>query len=255
MQKKCFFALAVFLPLLIFSSDAFSAKIDCRSCHRLLASEKVVHPAVEMGCPVCHTAVDVSKFPHRMTNKIAKGLSAQQPELCYGCHDMAIFTKKNVHAAIGMGCTGCHNPHSSKNSKLLRADPPELCFSCHDKSPFTDKRVHPPVAAGMCMSCHTPHSSEVSPILLKKEYDLCVDCHPDIPKKAHVISGFGIGKHPLGEPKITKKGEVKQLKNPAKPDKVFYCGSCHNPHSTQVKGLLQFNALSSQELCANCHKK
>lgn len=254
MQKKSLYGLTLFLLFSILPGAAFSIEIDCRSCHRLLAGEKVLHPAVEMGCTVCHVAIDVSKFPHRITNNISRGLSAEQPELCYSCHDMEIFSKKNVHPAIGMGCTGCHNPHSSPNAKLLRTPPPELCFSCHDSTPFSRPTVHPPVAAGMCLSCHSPHSSDVSPLLLKNYFDLCVSCHPDIPKESHVISSF-LGKHPLGEPKITKKGRVKYRNNPARPDRIFYCGSCHYPHSTAGKKLLQFNAMSGAEICINCHKK
>jgi predicted CXXCH cytochrome family protein len=79
-----------------------------------------------MGCASCHSALDAAKVPHKTTNKIAKGLSSAQPDLCYGCHDKTAFGKKTVHAAVGMGCTECHNPHSSKNVKLLRAARPTV---------------------------------------------------------------------------------------------------------------------------------
>jgi len=257
------------LLFLLLPSVAFSAEIDCLKCHGKLAREKVVHPALSMGCQTCHSAVDTKTVPHKKTNKIAKGLSAEQPELCYGCHDKAIFSHKNVHAAVGMGCTGCHNPHSSKNAKLLISDAPELCFSCHDKAEFGKKNIHAPVAGGMCLSCHTPHSSDETALLLKKPIEVCLECHSDVPKKPHAASGFSATAHPLGMPKAertskkSRRAKEKQeqepkqdevLMDPARQDKVFYCGSCHNPHSSDSPKLFRYAARSSMELCGNCHK-
>src|SRR5574337_1094272 len=172
--------------------------VDCLKCHAGLKKGKAVHAPVEM-CVSCHSGIDAKTVPHRKTTSIAKGLSAEQPELCYGCHDKTLFSKKNVHPAVGMGCTGCHNPHASKNAKLLVAEAPDLCFNCHDKAPFSKKVVHAPVAGGMCLTCHTPHSSGEMALLVKQPYELCLDCHGDIPAKPHAISGFGAGRHPLGE--------------------------------------------------------
>jgi predicted CXXCH cytochrome family protein len=44
------------------------------------------------------------------------------------------------------------------------------------------------------------------------------------------------------------------LRNPAQLDKPFYCGSCHDPHSTNTLNLLRFNAQSAQDLCKNRHQ-
>ncbi len=232
---------------------AASQEIDCLKCHRSLKKEKVIHGAIEM-CSSCHTGIDAGVVPHRKTNNIAKGLSSEQPELCYSCHDQALFTKKNVHAAVGMGCTGCHNPHSSKNAKLLIAEPPDLCFNCHDKTLFSKKNVHAPVAGGMCLSCHSPHASDEIALLAKQPYELCLDCHGDVPKKQHATSGFGSGRHPLGERKKGKKGEEQYPVNPSQAGKPFYCGSCHDPHSANVSRLFRFNARTGMDLCTNCHK-
>lgn len=236
------------------ASPAWSQEVDCLACHARLKKEKVVHAALEMGCPSCHTGIDARKVPHKKTTGVSKGLSAEQPDLCYGCHDRGMFTKKNVHAAVGMGCTGCHNPHASKNPRMLSAEVPDLCFTCHDRSLFSRSVAHSPVAAGMCLSCHNPHSSEETALLVKKPYDLCLNCHPDVNRKPHAIAGFNAQRHPLGEIKKTKKGEAKELKDPARPDRTFYCGSCHNPHSTDGGRLFRFNARSAMSLCTNCHK-
>jgi predicted CXXCH cytochrome family protein len=252
--------LLVLVPFVTSAQD-----IDCLKCHAKLKKEKVIHTALDMGCMSCHTGIDAKSVPHKKTNTIAKGLSADQPDLCYACHDKAVFSKKNVHAAVSMGCTGCHNPHSSKNAKLLISDAPDLCFSCHDKAEFGKKTVHAPVQGGMCISCHAPHSSDEMALLLKKPVEICLECHPDIPQKPHAIAGFSSKWHPVGAPKPAgvsqkdQKGKQQQkpekdLKDPARPDKPFYCGSCHSPHSTNTPKLLKFNARSTMDLCTACHK-
>ncbi len=246
-------------------ATASAQEIDCLKCHAKLKIGKVVHPALDMGCPTCHTGIDARTVPHKITNNTARGLSGEQPDLCYGCHAKAMFSKRNVHPAVGMGCTGCHNPHSSKNEKLLVAEAPRLCFTCHDKALFFKKNKHAPVEGGMCLSCHTPHSSDQMALLLKTPVEVCIECHPDVPKKLHAIATFSAPSHPVGLSKSElKKGntekpgkEVKEeriLMDPSRPDKVFYCGSCHNPHSTSVPRLFRFNATSTMGLCSHCHK-
>lgn len=243
------FSLALILP-----AAAPAQEVDCLKCHAKLKREKTVHSALEMGCGSCHTGIDAKAVPHKKLTTTARGLSAEQPDLCYGCHDKGLFTKSNVHAALGMGCTTCHNPHSSKNGKLLTADVPGLCFSCHDKVLFTKKIVHSPVAGGMCLSCHTPHASDEVKLLLKKPFDLCLDCHGEVPAKPHASTGFGPARHYLGEKKITKRGGEVITKDPSSPDRVFYCGSCHEPHSAEGGRLFRFNEKATMSLCIHCHK-
>jgi len=272
------------------SASAAAAEINCRSCHGKLGKEKFQHAALGMGCLTCHSAIDASAMPHKKTNTIARGLTAEQPDLCYGCHDAAMFGKKTVHAAVSMGCTGCHNPHSSKQDKLLiaeqpdlcygchdkamfskktvhaavgmgctgchnphstdgpkllKSDPPGLCFTCHDKAEFSRKNVHVPVAGGMCMTCHTPHSSDTMALLTKEPVVLCLECHAAVEQKPHVIKGITGAGHPLG------KGNKM---DPKRPDKKFYCGSCHDPHSSDSGKLYRYPAKTKMALCINCHK-
>lgn len=246
----CLLQMIIFSPL-----AAQSAEIDCLKCHARLKQQKVVHAALDMGCLSCHTGIDAGKMPHKKSGTFPKGLSAAQPDLCYGCHDKAAFAKRNVHAAIGMGCTACHDPHSTKKPKLLSAEAPELCFSCHDQTSFSRQIVHPPVAAGMCLTCHSPHSSEDVALLVKKPFDLCLDCHSEVPTKPHAVAGFGSTRHPLGETNKKKSGTDKETKDPARPDRAFYCGSCHEAHSSAGGRLFRFNAKSAMSLCSNCHQR
>jgi predicted CXXCH cytochrome family protein len=219
------------------AKKAPAEKVNCLTCHKKLTKGKSVHQALAMGCPACHVGINGMTFPHKKTNALAKGLSSEQPDLCYGCHDPGMFSKKNVHPALGMGCTNCHNPHSSPNLKLLKSLPPSLCFPCHDEAGFTKKTVHPPVAAGECLTCHAPHATDEMALLRDKPVEVCLMCHPDISHWPHFSSRTAQGRQ-----------------DPTRPDKPFYCGSCHNPHSTDGPNLLRFNARSSKEFCVHCHK-
>jgi len=345
MVKMKFMTRFFFLAALLLTASYVHAKeIDCLICHEQLVKEKVVHPAVQIGCVACHTAIDARDIPHKNTGKTVKGLSSDQPELCFGCHDKSMFQKKTVHAAISMGCTVCHNPHSSKNekllvdglpdlcfnchdknefmskksihppvpagmctschnphssdtAKLLIAEPPDLCFTCHDKTMFTSdtihlpvslglcltchaqhqsdndkllvsgvpelcftchdkamfskKNVHMPVAAGMCLSCHGPHASKQRFILLKRPVFVCLECHGNIRDELHVIFGLTTGKgHPLGLP---KKNKI-PAKDPLRQGRDFYCGSCHDPHSSDWQKMFRYEAKSTMTLCQHCHK-
>lgn len=288
-----FLRVAVFISLLVFlSNTSYAAEIDCLMCHESLIKEKVIHQAIHMGCTICHSAMDAGEIPHKIKNKAARGLSSEQPELCYACHDKAKFTNKTVHAAISMGCTVCHNPHSSKNAKLLLSGQPDLCYTCHDKtkfngkfmhapvviglcmdchaphrseneklllkqlpdlcytchdvSGFNKKNVHMPVAGGMCLSCHNPHASENEILFRQEPVDVCFDCHEDIKYQPHVVSGG----HPIG---IAKKD--RKIDDPLRTGKQFYCGSCHNPHSSDAVKLFRYKVKGAFELCLKCHNK
>lgn len=289
----------IFLLAFIVMTAAYvhAEEIDCLVCHEQLTKEKIVHPAVHMGCVTCHSGIDAREIPHKKTGTAPRGLSSDQPDLCFGCHDKAKFQKKTVHAAVSMGCTGCHNPHSSKNEKLLVAEPPELCFTCHDKTKFTDetthspvkiglclnchnphssdneklltaqvpdlcftchekgmfnrKNVHMPVAGGMCLSCHAPHAAKEEFLLLKRPVYVCLECHGNIRSVPHVIAGLSSSPgHPIGPLKKQKNPR----KDPARPGRIFYCGSCHDPHSSDSMKLFRYEAKSSMGLCQYCHK-
>ena len=239
------FFLFVLLASLFFSAPPSSAEEDCLQCHEELAKRKSVHAAVAMGCTTCHSAIDARVVPHRKKNKIGKGLSSAQPELCYGCHDQSHFTGKVVHAAVGKRCTGCHNPHASKNAKLLTAEPPYLCYACHNKASFTKKNVHAPVALGQCAVCHAPHASENASLLEKPVQRLCADCHEGKSDGRHILAGYGNNDlHPT-------RGRSDSLKQ----SKEFSCVSCHRPHASNGKALLAIESTNTRDLCLACHTK
>ncbi len=160
-------AFAVVLIPLFFPPLTSPQETACAACHEKLIKGKVVHQALQspkMGCRICHLGVIAKSVPHLKTNTRPRGLSKDQSELCYGCHDDSPFTRKNVHPAIGMGCTSCHNPHSSNNDRLLVKEQPDLCYGCHEKGMFAKGGAHPSVDAD-CTVCHTPHSSDGAKLL------------------------------------------------------------------------------------------
>ncbi len=220
------------LPLMLFfllltvlaaPGRAKTEEVDCSICHGDLADKKVVHAAVQMGCPSCHSGIaGIPDIPHRNTTSLPRGLSTDQPELCFGCHDRGKFTGKKVHAALSMGCTGCHDPHSSPNEKLLKTAGAELCHSCHDKAAFEKKFVHAAVGMG-CTSCHAPHASKNERLLLAAVPDLCMNCHDSAmfsKANAHAPVAGGL------------------------------CLSCHTPHAADQAALLR---KAASLVCLDCH--
>jgi len=196
---KTLISLVVLSLAFLFPLSA-AAEEDCLKCHSALTKGRSVHPALSMGCTACHTAVNAKTVPHKISGKIAKGLSAKQPELCYGCHDKSMFEKKVVHPAVSMGCTTCHSPHASNTSPLLIKTVPVLCKTCHESN-ATGKHIlagyglgdhHPtqgkpnpahPNKELSCVSCHTPHSSDGAFLFTNEAQsagNLCTVCHAKI---------------------------------------------------------------------------
>ncbi len=172
---------------------------------------------------------------------------------CVKCHSN-LSDKKVVHGAVRMGCAICHaeidasaTPHKSKSkiAKGLATEPPALCLKCHEARLFEGKFTHGPVATGMCLGCHNPHASEHQGLLNKEPAALCLDCHPEVRKGPHVIAGVSRSGHPLGNDK-------KDVEDPLRPGKKFYCASCHEPHRSDRLRLNRFD--KGMASCLKCHK-
>jgi len=181
----------------------------CVSCHKDFAgvreSATSVHTASfeEEACLSCHN-------PH--ASKIKRLLTDKSKDLCLKCHDKEITKpdgKKIVnigkhldendhkHKALKKRCTGCHDPHFSKDlTVLLKYKYPvknytvameesyELCFRCHDTDLLMlektttgtqfrngDQNLHylhiNKNKGRTCMNCHDVHAANNTKLIAK----------------------------------------------------------------------------------------
>lgn len=192
--------------LLVASLWALGARAqdsDCLKCHEALVRKANVHAATQIGCAACHANLDASVVPHKVNGKIARGLSAEVPELCQGCHERKSFEGKVTHAPVASGqCLTCHDPHASEQAGLLRKAGAALCLDCHSevtKKPHVlagfSGRGHPlgnqpkatvaqdPLRPGRpfyCASCHDPHRADYPRLARfdsKSTIGICRNCH------------------------------------------------------------------------------
>lgn len=243
-----------FFPLASYAVD----ENTCIACHADLNKPgKSVHPAVKMGCSACHKSVEGKNHPDQKGSVV---LTQKIPALCYGCHDEAKFKGKYGHTLLGM-CTGCHNPHRSDSTHLLKSDQPGVCYECHDQAKFRRKYVHKIIDMGGCSSCHAPHISNHQHLLVNAEHELCISCHAAKLKLPHVVSLPGKKRHPVTGVKDPSTVKLIKVPNPVNPKteievqdpnvqgKEMTCGSCHDPHSSDFRGLL-----TQARICTKCHK-
>ncbi|HED10899.1 MAG TPA: hypothetical protein ENJ10_09445 [Caldithrix abyssi] len=190
-------------------------------CHGAYSLKEFVHPAMEDECASCHESI-ADNHPAGEGNEFE--LTAEQPEMCYDCHDEN-NTKKVLHSPVEDGeCTSCHSPHSSDNEYMLLKAKARLCYDCHDSDISEGKFVHKPVKDQECIDCHSPHQSDQEYLLERSMPELCLDCHTDL-----------------------EDVEDKESVHPPFEDE---CLACHNPHVSSVKNLLVSRV---PVLCFDCH--
>ena len=210
-------------------------------------------------------------------------MKAKGIDLCILCHPeiKKKFDTPFQHTAVKKGeCTGCHNPHASREKHLLSHAGAALCFECHakEKRRFQQENVHTPVRNGECTKCHNPHGSENRYSLVKKGSALCFTCHSKIEavqKAKFVHSPFRKGEcgecHDPHASKFTAQLMDSQDKvcrkchdlSTARIKKAHFqfpiakanCTSCHNPHGSDQAGLIRSKAHKVFLGCGNCHRK
>jgi len=171
------------LPILT-AQPVLAEEPNCTACHENLSAGKSVHPAVAMGCASCHSAVDASDVPHKITNRNPKGLIAKMKDLCFNCHDRAPFQKATVHGALMLGCTSCHDPHSTEHARVLKEEIPRLCLNCHEERlTAKDGRTHVLAGNEACSSCHHPHATD-APKLVRSQPESTVKDQTAMGKKS-----------------------------------------------------------------------
>ena len=211
---------------------------------------------------------------------------------CIECHEDKA-KGKNVHSAIAMGCTSCHEIRVNKDVtrvKLITTTPQALCITCHaDKNAADIKgKVHPPGVRD-CLKCHDPHQSDNKFQLLKptsgdKDQNLCLTCHTqglDVPAKGsrHLALDMGCETchtiHKTGDPSklefdyhLTKTipalcidcHDVKDASlikaHQGQPFGTANCIQCHDPHQSAQANLMQkfTHPPFADKTCEVCHQ-
>jgi predicted CXXCH cytochrome family protein len=233
----------------------------CITCHENKTKGKVVHPAISLGCTVCHE-VRVSRDVTRV-----KLVAATPVGVCITCHPdkNAADIKGKVHSPGVRDCLKCHDPHTSDNPNLLVKptsgdEKSNLCLTCHRKGldvPQAGSR-HPALDAG-CDSCHVIHKSGASPDpefryhLAKAVPALCLDCH-DV-KDSSLIKAHR--NQPIEKADCLTCHDPHQSDQPKLMQKFLHepfaekqCDVCHAPAKD---GQVVLTLPSAKELCAVCH--
>ncbi|MFH1077069.1 MAG: cytochrome c3 family protein, partial [Pseudomonadota bacterium] len=206
----------------------------CFTCHKGMLDEVkggVVHGLFGRGeCLECHNA-------HASSNpdQLIKGGS----EGCIECHS-DIWQKssesKYKHTPfVEEPCVVCHNPHGSKISGQLNRPAGPLCLSCHETVADglkNQKHPHSPALEGNCLVCHAAHSGERGKLLVAEGGGLCKECH-DPNQQLVQNSHKGVS-----------------LVNAD-------CSGCHEPHSSDSKGLLHkvMHEPFMNKQCQLCHEQ
>ena len=211
----------------------------CIECHEDKSKGKVVHSAIPMGCTSCHE-VRVNKEVTRI-----KLTTTTPVALCITCHadKNASDIKGKVHVPAIRDCLKCHDAHTSENkNQLLKATSgpkdANLCLSCHktgENVPASGSR-HAALDMG-CDTCHVTHKTgergkrEFDFHLTKDTPGLCIDCH-DVKDAA-----------------LAKTHNDQPIAN-------TNCLSCHDPHQSNGKKLVQkfpHSVFGDKDSCSTCH--
>jgi DmsE family decaheme c-type cytochrome len=167
-------------------------------------------------CQGCHADVVFNNFQNTHHGR-------KLPRLCAECHGDVATHAKMMQAGEGPG------PIISFK-KLTNEQKTEKCMSCHDRrrqaSWYGGAHDRKDLA---CTSCHSVHffKSQRSQLRTATAAETCYGCHQQVRTQMMRQSH-----HPVREGKLD-------------------CGSCHDPHSSAVRGMLK--AESVNDLCYGCH--
>lgn len=234
----------------------------CYTCHKELEKEimtKKTHSLIKISeCVTCHNV-------HSGNNR---ALLNETGKDCSSCHDPADLKRPHFGIVSKKGrCTYCHTPHTSTKDKLMMeaghslffyksckachlptgpdgkplvvAPGRKLCFICHGDFKDLEKKKVVHAVFSDCTFCHSAHATKEKKMLLKKVNVICYDCHLEESFKEHPVA-----KHPVYLTGKTEDGKRKTEKS------GFNCLSCHNPHASDNRKML--NDIGKD--CTNCHK-
>lgn len=203
----------------------------CAKCH---AAPKHGGFAVSTRCSDCHE-------PHSSDGPLLlKAVQHRDLSNCAACHGPSLSLKakcadchraraEDLQAHARTACTGCHVPHASAEKGLLKPGGDAFCVACHEKKKQAFTARHGP----SCADCHRSHGGQGKALLVAaapggdgRVNQLCAKCH-----EAQVAD---------------------ELKDPSvhAPFKAGNCSACHDPHGSNVAGMLK---APEDKLCYGCH--
>jgi DmsE family decaheme c-type cytochrome len=184
---------------------------------------------------------------------LAQPADAEEREIkpCVECHeaffgiaDSRHFVRGDARTPAGSGeeCGACHGDSSAHNKaprakdrlpirfgvKAPAGPQNDKCLACHQ----TGARIHWQGSAHdrsqqACASCHKAHAAKDPVLVAETQAAVCFECHKD--RRAEM---FKLSTHPL------KAG-------------FFACSSCHQPHGSTTRALLQKTTVN--DTCYTCH--
>jgi hypothetical protein len=244
---------AILVLLWLSAGGAWSAPIDCLSCHTEKTTVKdSVHGSV--SCAGCHPAIHAYPHPEKQT-----------AVNCGSCHsDSAATLSKSVHAVSGgPSCLNCHGaahsilPVKDPQSPIYAANLPRTCGACHGNAEVAKKfglqevyslymdSVHGfaltkdgLLVAANCSSCHGSHG-----ILSSKDPKSKTN-HANIPATCGTCHGG-----PLKDYSSGIHGQMLEAGAEGAP----VCTDCHTAHQiTRVAGAEW--QMKTTATCGGCHK-
>ena len=167
---------------------------ECLLCHTTgYQTTTGQYTAAGITCEACHGAPVEDHPPAVMPIR-------SDTDYCGTCHPITLGEwRLTGHAAAGVGCTDCHNPHSQK-ARFENSD--EMCINCH-KEDLGEHQNDYHIQKGIrCIECHalvippetppadglspTGHSFTITPAT-------CVACHTDTLHIGKPIPGYEAG--------------------------------------------------------------
>lgn len=217
-----------------------AASETCLDCHDDQAAnmKRSVHSvAADARTPTCvschgasekHVEDQDNKPDYLYKNAGAKNAAAASGQ-CLTCHQknrQMILWAGSAHPQSGVACTSCHQMHVDKDKVFSKTAQTDVCYACHKEQRIQVNRPsRHPIAEGKmtCSDCHAVHGS-AGPKLAKRDTvnTTCYSCHAE------------------------KRGPFVHNHQPVQED----CGSCHNPHGSNIGGMLNARA---PILCNQCH--
>lgn len=197
---------------------------DCVECHEVEAETRAYHA----NCASCHVNAQThAKAERPRTVKVSMPETTQ----CQSCH-VKDAKRMNFafaeHDRAGVQCRDCHGNHTPKVASLpanlhKAGKTVAVCATCHqDVLARLNMPSHHPVREGAlsCVSCHDPHAGRQTTLINKTE--LCQSCHQRVR-----------GPHAFEHAPVVED-----------------CGSCHVPHGSPNRRLLE---VAQPMLCLQCH--